>query len=348
VIERRVRDPGGRRRLPGSRLLGGRIADRLMAAPRRAAGESSLGPILDGMGGEVLRLRARDGLRLSARWMPVEDGSAWSPDPHEAILLLHGWSGSVAPDVVEYGPFLRLTAGVLGLDFRGHGGSDAAPATFGAREVEDVAGALAWLGERGIGRVALFGTSMGAITALASVVILGDGSLPAADADPSTPAATIDAPRPRIVGVVADSAVSRLSDVLGDRLPGPLRLLVAAFALDELARRVGADPRETEPIRVVGLVDPVPLLLIHGANDRRTPPGAVRALAAAAGRNAEQWTVPGGGHSGAHRADPDAYEQRVTAFLRRAFLAAREADPIIARSSAAPAVDPAALTRSTP
>ena len=85
----------------------------------------------------------------------------WRPDPHEAILLLHGWSGSIAPDLVEYGPFLRRTAGVLGLDFRGHGESDDAPTTFGLHEVEDVAGALAWLGERGITRVALVGTSMG-------------------------------------------------------------------------------------------------------------------------------------------------------------------------------------------
>jgi uncharacterized protein len=319
-----------------------------MAAPRRAAGESSLGPILDAMGGEVLRLRARDGLRLSARWVPVEHGVDWSPNPHEAILLLHGWSGSVAPDVVEYGPVLRRTAGVLALDFRGHGGSDAAPSTFGAREVEDVAGALAWLGERGIGRVALFGTSMGGITAIASVVVLGDGSLPAADADPSAPASPVAAPRPRIVGVVADSVVRRLADVLADRVPLPLRGLLAAFAFDELAHRVGADPRETEPIRIVGLVDPVPLLLIHGGADGRTPPSAIRALTAAAGRSAEQWTVPGAGHSGAHRADPAGYEARVSAFLRRVFLAAREADPIIARSSAAPAADPAALTRSAP
>ena len=95
----------------------------------------------------------------------------------------------MTPDLLDVGPFLRRTAGVLGLDFRGHGGSDDAPTTFGLNEVEDVAGALAWLGERGIRRVALVGSSMGGITAIAAVAVLGDGRLASADADPAAPAA---------------------------------------------------------------------------------------------------------------------------------------------------------------
>ena len=170
---------GGRRhgRLVCARRSG-RVAtglDRLLHAPRTTPDEEALGPALDELGGEVVRLRARDGLRLAARWLAGRRGAGadWAPDPHEAILLLHGYSGSIAPDLVEYGPFLRRTAGVLGLDFRGHGGSDDGPTTFGLLEVEDVAGALAWLGERGITRVALVGTSMGGITAIAAVAVLG-------------------------------------------------------------------------------------------------------------------------------------------------------------------------------
>ena len=122
----------------------------MLAGPRVGPDEARLGPALDALGGEVVRLRSRDGLRLGARWLPREPDPGWNGDPHEAIVLLHGYSGSMAPDLVEYGPFLRRTAGVLGLDFRGHGESDDGPSTFGLLEVEDVAGALAWLGERGI------------------------------------------------------------------------------------------------------------------------------------------------------------------------------------------------------
>ena len=178
-----------------------RAARRLLAAPRFGPDEPAMTAAIDGLGGEVVRLRSRDGVRLAARWLPrdagpqgVSDGETdapWSADAHDAILLLHGYSGSVAPDLVEYGPFLRRTAGVLGLDFRGHGKSDPGPSTFGLLEVEDVAGALAWLGERGITRVALFGTSMGGITAIAAVAVLGDGSLAAADVEPDTPSGPV-------------------------------------------------------------------------------------------------------------------------------------------------------------
>ena len=143
-----------------------RAASRILDAPRFGPDEQGLKPDLDALGGEVVRLRARDGLRLHARWLPsvdagqsssagepagTDDAGDWIPDPYEAILLLHGWTGSVAPDLVAMGPTLGRTAGVLGLDFRGHGGSDDARTTFGLREIEDVAGALDWLGERGSG-----------------------------------------------------------------------------------------------------------------------------------------------------------------------------------------------------
>ena len=67
--------------------------DRLLDAPRTGAGEEALGPALDALGGEVVRLRARDGLRLAgalAAGRRIADARMWTPDPHEAILLLHG------------------------------------------------------------------------------------------------------------------------------------------------------------------------------------------------------------------------------------------------------------------
>src|SRR4029077_11132990 len=143
-------------------------------------------------------------------------------DPREAVLLLHGWTGSVGPDLVGHGPFLRRTANVLGLDFRGHGGSADGPTTFGALEVEDVAGALAWLGERGIRRVALVGSSMGGIVAIASIGALGGGSLPARRLDPDAPAASIDAPRPLLVGAIVESVPPDLRIPIANRIGAPL------------------------------------------------------------------------------------------------------------------------------
>lgn len=321
------------------RAVSERAAGRLLDAPRVAPEEAALGPAIDALGGEVVRIRSRDGLRLSARWLPAEaDGSDWSRDPHEAILLLHGYTGSVAPDLVEYGPFLRRTAGVLGLDFRGHGESDAAPTTFGLREIEDVAGALAWLGSRGVTSVALVGTSMGGITAIASVAVLGDGTLRSADADPTPAAGTVPATRPRIAAIVADSVASGVVVPVASRLPGPAPTFLAERLFDGATRTLGGDPRATDPIKIIGLVDPVPILLIHGIADTTVPIADGRRLAQAAGPATTHWEIPEAEHSRGHATAPEAYEMRVTAFLREAFAGLRTAVPIIGRSG--PATDP--------
>ena len=329
----------------------GRGATRLLAAPRVGPDEAGLKGAVDALGGEVIRLRSRDGLKLTGRWLPAEsgpvagdDGSPWRPDPYEAILLLHGWTGSVAPDLVEVGPTLRRTAGVLGLDFRGHGGSDDALTTFGLHEIEDVAGALAWFAERGIRRVALVGSSMGGVVALASVVVLGDGTFAQADLDPTAPAAAVEAPRPRIVAVVAESVAPDLRIPIANRigLPigGPLRRALAGRMFTIAGRRVGGDLRATEPGRIVGLVEPVPLLLVHGGADRTVRPADGRRLASLAGPSAEHWEVPGAEHGEARRAAPAQWDERVTRFLRQAFFGAREVVPII-HASGEPTLTPA-------
>jgi pimeloyl-ACP methyl ester carboxylesterase len=344
---RRLAIVGGLLGVPAAvvRLAVGRGASRLLEGPRVTPEEAGLGPAVDALGGEIVRLRSRDGLRLAGRWLPAEyppqaahgadpgaaGDEAWRPDPHEAILLLHGWSGSIAPDLVEYGPFLRRTAGVLGLDFRGHGDSDPGPTTFGLHEVEDVAGALDWFGERGITHVALVGTSMGGITALASIAVLGDGSLPAADLDPNAPAHDVEPPRPRIVAAAVDSVPPELTVGVGNRMRIPFRRFVAGQMFEAARRRVGGDMRATEPIRIASLLESVPILLIHGDADRTVPPKDGRRLAAAIGSNAEHWVVPGAGHSAGHATEAAAYEERVGTFLRRAFSDARVGQPIIGR-----------------
>jgi pimeloyl-ACP methyl ester carboxylesterase len=329
----------------------GRGATRLLAAPRVGPDEAGLKGAVDALGGEVIRLRSRDGLKLTGRWLPAEsgpvagdDGPPWRPDPYEAILLLHGWTGSVAPDLVEIGPTLRRTAGVLGLDFRGHGGSDDALTTFGLHEIEDVAGALAWFAERGIRRVALVGSSMGGVVALASVVVLGDGTFAQADLDPTAPAAAVEAPRPGIVAVVAESVAPDLRIPIANRigLPigGPLRRALAGRMFTIAGRRVGGDLRAIEPGRIVGLVEPVPLLLVHGGADRTVRPADGRRLASLAGPSAEHWEVPGAEHGEARRAAPAQWDERVTRFLRQAFFGAREVVPII-HASGEPTLTPA-------
>lgn len=306
-------------------FLSRRAAARLMDRPRVFPDEGALQPQLDALGGEVVRIRSRDGLRLSARWLePEVDGPGWSPDPHEAVVLLHGGTGSSVPHLVEHGPYLRRTAGVLALDFRGHGDSDASPTTFGLREVEDVAGALAWLGERGVERVALIGFSMGGMTAISAVAVLGDGSPVGTDVDPARPAHVSPPSRPRIVAVVADSAVPQVEGVVAS-FPA-LNRFMAGRILDSMARMLQGDARETEPLRVIRLLEGVDLLLISGDRDEIIPVADAHRLAAAAPKGTIHWVVPGATHRKGHSVDPDGYESRVTGHLRAAFRRGREPD----------------------
>jgi fermentation-respiration switch protein FrsA (DUF1100 family) len=164
------------------------------------------------------------------------------------------------------------------------------------------------------------------MAAITAVAILGDGSLTAADADPDATRADVDPPHPSIVAVVADSAAPEVDLPVANRMRTPARRFAAARAFDAAARRLGADPRDTEPIRVIGLLEPVPLLLIHGEADTTVPLDDGRRLAAAAGSSAQHWTVPGADHSASHATAPQDYERRVTDHLRMAFRAARDDD----------------------
>jgi fermentation-respiration switch protein FrsA (DUF1100 family) len=128
------------------------------------------------------------------------------------------------------------------------------------------------------------------------------------------------------VALVGDSVPPDLPTVVANRMPGgPFRGLMARAMFRQAAARLGGDPRATEPGRVVTLVAPVPLLLIHGEADTTLPIARGRRLAKLAGDAAEHWVVPGAEHSGGHRAAPQEYELRVTTFLRAAFAAVRDA-----------------------
>jgi pimeloyl-ACP methyl ester carboxylesterase len=163
---------------------------------------------------------------------------------------------------------------------------------------------------------------MGGVAALASVVVLGDGRLVAADSDADAPASPVEAPRPRIVAVVADSVPPELAIVVASRIPVPFGRRFADRAFGRIARTAGADPRATQPARSVPLLEDVPLLLIHGDADTTVPLRDARRLAALAPAGTHL-VVAGAGHGEGHAADPLAYEAAVTDHLRAAFAMTR-------------------------
>ena len=122
------------------------------------------------------------------------------------------------------------------------------------------------------------------------------------------------------------SNVTAQVDSIRNRIRSPFRRFVAGRLFDAAARNLGADPRDTEPGKVIGMVEPVPLLLIHGSADSTVPLAEGERLMAGAGPSTEHWVVEGADHSRAHAVAGQDYERRVSDFLRMAFRQARDDD----------------------
>jgi pimeloyl-ACP methyl ester carboxylesterase len=114
---------------------------------------------------ERLRLPLAGGERLAVRFRPASEGTR-APF---CVLYLHGFGSAQSGEKAEH---FRARAAERGLpfcsfDLRGHGGSDGSlrSLTF-AHCLEDLAAVRSWLEQRGERRIVLFGSSMGAATAL--------------------------------------------------------------------------------------------------------------------------------------------------------------------------------------
>lgn len=220
-------------------------------------------------------LRSEDGTRLAATWLPGPHGDA------PAVVLAHGFAAHRRkPAYARLADHLAVQAHVLAVDLRGHGHS-AGATTLGDREALDLAGAVAWLRDRGHDRVVLVGASMGGTSVMHA---LSRGVEVAAAVVVSTPAELQHDPTTAAMQRLKRHWESRASRVglrvgLGVRVVPPIRW------------RHPGHPRE-----FAAEVE-VPLLVVHGADDAYFPTADAEALAAAApcGR---LWLEPDGfGHA---------------------------------------------------
>ncbi|HEX6231092.1 MAG TPA: alpha/beta fold hydrolase [Actinomycetota bacterium] len=218
-----------------------------------------------------MTITTTDGVDLDARWWEA-------PRPGgTAVVLAHGFTGSKdEPALGAVAEALRAEGhDVLAYDARGHHGSGGL-CTLGDLERHDVSAAVAVARERA-SRVVTIGASMGAIAVLRH--------------------AAID---PGLAGVVSVSSPALW------RLPSNARSLFAtALTRTALGRRVAArrwhvdvsarwdDP---DPPRRLAARVTVPVVVIHGREDRFVPPKEAGLIAAAA-PNARLILVPGMGHA---------------------------------------------------
>jgi fermentation-respiration switch protein FrsA (DUF1100 family) len=240
------------------------------------------------LGAEEITFGARD--RLHGWWLPGRAGAG-------AVVLLHGVR-SDRRSMIERAAWLRAQGyGVLLFDFSAHGESEGDAISFGLRESDDVADAVAELRRRAPGeRIGAIGVSMGG-----AAMVLAAGSIPRLDA------------------VVLESVYATLQQAIDNRLRlrlGPLALLAAPLLEAQLSPRFGADLERWSVVERIGQLG-APLLLIGGTADRHATLDEARALFERASEPKRLWEIAGAAHIDLHRFGRDEYQREVGGFLAR-------------------------------
>ena len=174
-----------------------------------------------------------------------------------SIVILHGVADTRRSVAGLVQRFIVRGLDVVAYDSRAHGESDGEFCTYGFYEKQDLRGVLDMLRP---GPTVLLGTSLGAAVALQAAA--GDA---------------------RVTGVVAAEVFSDLRTIARDRTPAfvPDWIVRKAFRVAE--RRAAFRADEVSPVQAARAIR-VPVLLIHGDNDRDTGPDhSQRVLAALSG-----------------------------------------------------------------
>ena len=202
------------------------------------------------------------------------------------LVYLHGSADNRASGIGFAQRFVPQGFDVVAYDSRAHGDSGGKACTYGYFEKRDLA---AVLDATGATSVVAFGTSLGGAVALQAA-----------------------AEDPRIVGVITLSAFADLETVVRERAPffATRREVDGALRLAE--QRGGFRVSEVSPRAVASRVR-APVLVIHGARDRATPPSHAKAIFDSLAGPKELLLVPDRGHDDV-LADPSTWS-RIDAWL---------------------------------
>lgn len=239
---------------------------------------------------EDVTVTAVDGIPLRGRYYHFTDGAP-------LMILCHGYRGNALRDCCGGHAIARgLGFNALVIHQRAHGESGGNTITFGIRERWDVHSWIRWANRRfgDTSPVILYGLSMGAATVLMGCE-LGYPS--------------------NVACIIADSPYSSPGGIIRKvcqdvRYPGLIYPFIDAgarifgrFRLDACTAEDGAARSE------------IPILLIHGEDDRLVPCDMSRRMASRNPGRIRLCTVPGAGHGLSFLTDPVFCEKAVMDFL---------------------------------
>jgi dipeptidyl aminopeptidase/acylaminoacyl peptidase len=230
----------------------------------------------------------------------------WFVHPREyngnTVVLLHGITDN-REGVAGYGQLLLAHGyAVLLPDARRHGESGGELATYGLKEADDVHRWVSWIYAHDPPRCVYgFGESYGAALMLQSLAVEN-----------------------RFCAVAVESSFSTAREMSFERVSGPLHLKSwfgrtlgrpAIWSAELYARlRYGVDLLRPSPLEAV-THSPVPVLLIHGEDDRSIAPFHSQRIADAAPGHVQLWLVPHAGHTMAWAAAHQEFETRLLAWF---------------------------------
>lgn len=246
---------------------------------------------------QAVTFKSTDGLNLTGHFYP-------NLNSQRAVIICHGFhSGAVdvhdAAIIYQHRDF-----NVLSFDFRSCGGSGGRTSSVGLYEVRDLMGALEYIKTRpevDPQRIAVHGYSMGGAVAMLATARSQD-----------------------IKALVIEGSFGSLDRLLRVNFSHFYRLPSVPFRLpavwsSRLFGQIGW--RKIEPERALRLLQTtkrnLPVMIIHGENDRAIPVDEARRLYEAAPEPKELWVVPNCGHIVAYDVDRTEYVNRINAFLTR-------------------------------
>ncbi|MBE6768894.1 MAG: alpha/beta hydrolase [Ruminococcaceae bacterium] len=240
---------------------------------------------------ERVEITAQDGTPLIGHWYAPEN-------PKRILIAMHGWRSSWSQDFGMIAPFwLESGCAVLFAEQRGQGNSGGEYMGFGLLERFDCLDWIGWVNERTEQKLPLYlgGISMGASTVLMT--------------------AGFDLPE-NVRGIIADCGFTSpraiWKHVVENRFHLPYGLYSRA-ANDICKRRiqVPSDAYSTvEALRSCA----VPVLLIHGTDDRFVPVEMTYENYKACSSEKQLFIVPGAEHGTSYLVDTAGYETAVRSF----------------------------------
>ncbi|VVM06449.1 hypothetical protein MAMC_01099 [Methylacidimicrobium cyclopophantes] len=230
----------------------------------------SITPALAGLSYEDWTTTSEDGIRLAAWFVPPEGASSKPP-----LIVVHGLGASKEFQINYIVLGHKLGFPVLAIDLRGHGKSEKTMTTLGWKEPLDLKAWTDLLRSKGYTSPLVWGTSLGAVTALRFV-----------------------SEDPRAGGVIADAPFDNLRNSMAVHarlffgLPSFPWVDLVSW---ELERRFSLDPGKVDCVEAAQKIH-VPILVLAAEEDRRMPVNVVQKIYEAAPEPKRWWVIPHASH----------------------------------------------------